>query len=303
LLEHGQTRRHAPSTSQANLDQAQRRAATLAQRLSVATISVADYQCLCLDEQRTTYLFDVRTPEEYQAGTWCDARHAPGGQLIQATDQYVATRGARLVLLDSENVRAPTVAGWFKQMGWEVYVLDANEIAPLTTVPVIAPGIETPLPQIDAAQLRTLHENGARLIDLRPSMQYRQAHIAGALWRIRKPTAPVTLTGSHPVVLLADDARVAELYARDLRLPDHAALSVCTVGAAAWQAAGLPVVSTPDDPPDRACVDFLFFTHDRHSGNKAAARQYLAWETDLVNQIDTQERAGFNLAAARHSSD
>jgi len=297
-LEHGQTRRHALTASESTLAQAQRRAAALAQRLNVATISPADYQRLQQDTQRTTYLFDVRTPEEYQAGTWRDARHAPGGQLIQATDQYVATRAARLVLLDGENVRAPTVAGWLKQMGWEVYVLDASAIAPLNTTPDTRPDTSSfplHLPQIDAAQLRTLHDDGALLIDLRPSMQYRQAHIAGAQWSIRGSASKLDATEHRHVVLLADDARIAELYARDLRLPDDVAVHTCTATVAAWQAAGLTVISTPDIPPDADCVDFLFFTHDRHSGNKAAARQYLDWETNLVNQIDEAERAGFVL--------
>jgi len=299
-LEHGQTRRHALSASAATLAQAQHRAAALAQRLNVPIISPADYQRLQEDPHRTTYLFDVRTPEEYQAGSWRDARHAPGGQLIQATDQYVATRGARLVLLDSENVRAPTVAGWLKQMGWEVYVLEAAAIAPLETTQLSTPprpAFALRLPQIDAAQLRRHHDDGALLIDLRPSMQFRQAHITGARWSIRsainKSDLTATLTEHRHIVLLADDARIAELYARGLCLPDHTTVSVCTATLRAWQEAGLAIASTPNDPPDSDCVDFLFFTHDRHSGNKAAARQYLDWETNLLNQIDDDERAGF----------
>jgi len=293
-LEHGQTRRHALSVSASALTVARRRTAELAKRLGVATISPTDYQNLRLDPHRSTYLFDVRTPEEYQNGTWRDAQHAPGGQLIQATDQYVGTHGAQLVLLDGENVRAPTVAGWLKQMGWEVYVLDASAIAPLSSAPPAAPALPLQLPQIDAAQLHGLHDQGATLIDLRPSMQYRQAHIAGARWYIRSAIAgPELGDDCRHLVLLAEDARVAELYARDLPLSDQVTVYTCTANTAAWQTAGLPLASTPDDPPDAECVDFLFFTHDRHSGNKTAARQYLAWETNLVNQIDDQERATF----------
>ena len=36
-------------------------------------------------EQRTLYLFDVRSPEEYAEGHLAGARSAPGGQLVQAT--------------------------------------------------------------------------------------------------------------------------------------------------------------------------------------------------------------------------
>ena len=43
------------------------------------------------DESRTLYLFDVRDPAEYAAGHVAGALSAPGGQLVQATDQYAGT--------------------------------------------------------------------------------------------------------------------------------------------------------------------------------------------------------------------
>ena len=52
------------------------------------------------------YLFDVRDPAEYAAGHVAGAISAPGGQLVQATDQYVGTLGARIVLVDDAEVRA-----------------------------------------------------------------------------------------------------------------------------------------------------------------------------------------------------
>ena len=69
-------------------------------------------------------------------------------------------------------------------------------------------------------------------------------------------------------------------------------------GIGAWRAAGLPLQASPDVPPDAACIDYLFFVHDRHDGNKEAARRYLAWETGLVAQLDAQERAAFRLPVA-----
>ena len=51
-------------------------------------------------ESRTTYLLDVRTPEEFVSGHLPDSISAPGGQLVQAIDRWVGTRGARLVLID-----------------------------------------------------------------------------------------------------------------------------------------------------------------------------------------------------------
>ena len=69
----------------------------------------------------------MRTPEEFAAGSLPGAVHAPGGQLIQATDQWVGVRNARIVLIDGgENVRAPVVASWLKQLGCDAYVLEGG---------------------------------------------------------------------------------------------------------------------------------------------------------------------------------
>ena len=43
-------------------------------------------------------LLDVRGADEFEAGHLPASRHAPGGQLVQGTDQWVAVRGARIVL-------------------------------------------------------------------------------------------------------------------------------------------------------------------------------------------------------------
>ena len=69
-------------------------------------------------------------------------------------------------------------------------------------------------------------------------------------------------------------------------------------GVDAWQAAG-NTLATGDEAnslPDARCIDFLFFVHDRHDGNKEAARRYLAWETNLIGQLDAQELATFRFA-------
>ena len=71
------------------------------------------------DENRTLYILDVRDPEEYSYKHIFDAISAPGGQLVQATDLYVGTLGARLVLVDDDGVRSVMTASWLKQMGWK----------------------------------------------------------------------------------------------------------------------------------------------------------------------------------------
>ncbi len=78
---------------------------------------------------RTLYVLDVRDPAEYEAGHVPGAISAPGGQLVQATDQYVGTFGARIVLVDDLEVRAAMTGSWLRQMGYAdvfLFVGDGN---------------------------------------------------------------------------------------------------------------------------------------------------------------------------------
>jgi rhodanese-related sulfurtransferase len=66
-------------------------------------------------------------PGGVRGGPPACAVSAPGGQLVQATDGWVAVRGARVVLVDDTGVRARMTAGWLRQLGgWEVFVLDGQ---------------------------------------------------------------------------------------------------------------------------------------------------------------------------------
>ncbi len=107
------------------------------------------------DTERTLYLFDVRDPAEYEAGHVAGAISAPGGQLVQATDQYVGTLGARIVLVDDAEVRAAMTASWLRQMGWQdVFVL--AEAGTETGWPRGADAAmprRCPTPRIDSASL------------------------------------------------------------------------------------------------------------------------------------------------------
>ncbi len=95
-------------------------------------------------DERTLYMLDVRSPEEYEAGHLEGARPAPGGQLVQATDAYVGVRNARLVLIDDGGARARMTAAWLRRMGWdEVYVLaDPPDAAELVAGPPPVAGEE-----------------------------------------------------------------------------------------------------------------------------------------------------------------
>ncbi len=87
------------SASPAAIAAAQRRAAAVAARFGVRSIDAATLAAWQSEaDRRTTYLFDVRTPDEFAAGHLAGSISAPGGQLVQAIDRWIGTRGARLVL-------------------------------------------------------------------------------------------------------------------------------------------------------------------------------------------------------------
>ena len=166
--------KRAPRVSAKKLNWAKRAARRVAQACGVATIDRAKLERWCGDEHRTLYVFDVRDPAEYQAGHVAGAISAPGGQLVQATDQYIGTLGGRIVLADDLEVRAAMTGSWLRQMGFaDVYVL--AEAGPETGWPKI-PILESetrPEAAIDCMALaELLSRNAATVIDLSLSRNY-----------------------------------------------------------------------------------------------------------------------------------
>lgn len=293
-LEHGSTRRYADEVSSDALPGQRLAAAQLAEKAGVKTVGAAQVEAWALDNGRSLFLCDVRTAEEFAAGSLSGAQHTPGGQLIQSTDLYIGVRRARLVLVDSDGVRAPIVASWLRQLGHEASVLEGG-VGSSLALPVLEAASPEPLPLISAQALAdALKDDAVALIDLRPSMVYRKGHIGGARWSIRSLLAADVAGEQRPLVLLADDPRLAAFAA--LELPEHQRQQT----RFASNAPGFSLQGDVNTPPDEQCIDFLFFTHDRHSGNKDAARQYLAWEIGLLAQMSAEEIASLKPLKASY---
>jgi len=295
-LEHDARRAYpAIEVSEDQLAAARTRARSLAERHGVRFASDAEIGKDLSDAARTVYLLDVRTQEEYAAGTLPGAVHAPGGQLLQATDQWVAVRNARIVVFDGEGVRAPVVASWLVRMGHDACVLERG-----TSSAVRARRESIPLPDVPGigvvALVTAIGTGEVAVVDVRPSMAYRKGHVPGSTWAIRPRFRDLLpLIAGKRVVLVAEEPAIAAIAALDLARAGVASIAALAGGFAAWRDAGPPVDATPHVPPDKQCIDYLFFVHDRHDGNKEAARQYLAWETQLLSQLDPLERASYRL--------
>jgi rhodanese-related sulfurtransferase len=304
-LERGSDRRYPeidPASSAARDHPMRVAAERLADRCGVPRIAAATVQDWLIEAGRTTLLLDVRTPEEHARETLEGAINAPGGQLLQATDSYVGVRKARLVLFDNGDVRALVVASWLRQMGHDAVVLAGGLPSALRQslrVPPRPAVDRTPLTEVSVTDVLQLKDAGeAAVVDLRNSMDYRRGHIPGSRWSIRPRLRADLAREDRRIVVVADEAEVAELAVAELPAQQRDKASLLAGGLAAWQATGLPVVGTPEHPADEDCIDYLFFVHDRHAGNLEAARQYLAWEMGLVDALHPQDRAVFNLPSA-----
>src|SRR5471032_3419619 len=124
----GETKSFGPQGAEA-AKFAQAAAANVAKRLGIRKIDMAGLKKL-QSKDGPLHLLDVRDPSEYAQDHLKGFRHAAGGQLVQATDQYVGARHATIVLHDNDGVRATMTAHWLLQMGWaETYVLDHTPAA------------------------------------------------------------------------------------------------------------------------------------------------------------------------------
>ena len=299
-LERGAARKYPDAIDAASLPALQATARTLMERFKIQRASATDVQAWLRDTGRTTYLCDVRTPEEFAAGSIPGSVHAPGGQLIQATDQWIGVRNARVVLIDGgENVRAPVVASWLKQLGCDVFVLEGGAGCGLRGSTSPRPALPE-LPGMSPSELKDAVAMGRyAAFDLGTSMNFRKSHIPGSRWSIRPRLAADAARVGKPIVLVADDAGVAQLAATELLDSGMKEVKLLDGGLGAWTRAGYATESSPAVPADAECIDYLFFVHDRHAGNREAMRQYLAWETGLIAQLDPEEKASFRIGTAR----
>ncbi len=296
-LARGQTPAPLPDVTGDHYTAAKSRAAEFMSENNIPFVDAKTLADWTSDETRTLYLFDVRTDEEFAAGHLAGAIHAPGGQLVQGTDHWVAVRGARIVLCDDGDIRAANSAYWLRAMGHDVNVLsdDVSDAAPALPAsnPEISLSTET-LGTITPADLNTMGPVPV-IVDLRPSAAYRDAHVEGALWSIRPTLGSLDLAAGVSIVLTAEDKMIAELAALDLRDAGAGTLHYLDGGPDDWRIGGLTITATPDTPPDAERIDYLFFVHDRHFGNLEASQGYLNWELGLIGQLKDWERDLFPI--------
>jgi len=245
-------------------------------------------------------VLDVRTPEEYDADHVQGVRSAPGGQLVQETDNYLATWGARVVLADTDGVRAVMTASWLKQMGWDDVSVIRLEDVPGSRVRgphrprALGLGRVATISPVDLK--RRLDAGAVTLVDLEYSKAYRNGHIPGAWFatRTRLGAALEKLRPAECIVLTSPDGDLAHVAAAELARTSALPVQALGGGTRAWTMAGYPLASGDDrmaEMPD----DVWLPAREQGGDRESAMRAYLAWEIDLVNQMATDDDHRFKV--------
>ncbi len=275
-----------PRTAGAALERAKR----FAEASGVGIIGPLDLDRFEEDPDRTLYVLDVRDPAEFAAHHRPGSRNAPGGQLVQGTDGWIGVRGARVAIIDDDGVRARMTASWLRQMGHrDVFVVEGglDDLAEAGPAPTRAP----PAAEIDAVP------EGALVIDLARSIDYRAGHIPGAVWAVRTRLDALRdrLAAADSVVLTSPDGILAGLAVGEAEALTKAPVRTLRGGTLAWAASGGKLEADRTVPPDEACVDFYLRPYDRNSGVEEAMHAYLSWEIDLVHEIEKDGTVAFGV--------
>ena len=248
-------------------------------------------------DKRTLYALDVRDPREYLAGHLPGVLSAPGGQLVQATDQYLGTLNSRIVLVDELEVRALMTGSWLRQMGWEdVFALAvAGSETGWPRAPVLGLA-EQPDARLDPAALAAMIAcAAATVIDFSLSREYRKGHIPGAWFAIRSrlDRAIPKIEPSGTLVLTSEDGTLAILALGEMLALTKLPVRYLGGGNAAWRASGRALTGEEPRFADEP-IDVWLKPYERSGGQTAAMQDYLAWEVDLLQRIERDGTCSFH---------
>jgi len=256
---------------------------------------------------RTCYLVDVRTEQEYLAEHYPGTIWVPGGELAGMTIDHLATQGARLALFaDTDCARAELTASWMKQQNWNdvVIVNDWKNAQPLASGP--EPDYYPELEQLNVSSISTMElsnpllQGNTMIIDFSPSETYRKAHIPGAVWATRSQL-PGNLNipqDSERIVVTSVNGRLARLAASDLMQYTNASVHTLEGGNNAWIAAGLVTETgltnllgeVNDEDPE-----FLKTPGMDEDAIQAMFRRNMAWRAGLYPKFKKDQPVQFTV--------
>lgn len=293
-----------PPPGGSGLEAARELAAGVRARSAIRTIDADTLRGMLADTARTTYLFDVRQADEFERGHVPGSTNAAGGQLVQATDTFVAVRNARIVLIDEHMVQSVMTAHWLSRMGWDVSVL--RDAAPLMTETGAAAagalfGHDDRAPSITPEELSAmLAYKSCTVVDVGESYWYRQGRIPGSWYAMRSQLhdALGRFDRGRRIVFCCTSGSVAPYAAGDALALGFTDVAWLMGGRNGWRRAGHPVETIGDDDDEKlltATDDMWYPPWARKEGVTEAMMQYLTWEVGLLETVSQETYVRFSL--------
>ena len=271
-------------------------AESVAQRFQVQQITPKELKTW-RDERasRSLFMLDVRTIEEFEKGHLCDAVHAPGGQVVQATDEYIGVRNARIVLIDNDGIRSAMTASWLNQMGQRdvrtLQLTDSTES--LISGPrhaTVAGLANATFSSVSPKVAKHKLQQGAVVLDASLSTAYRAGHIPDAWFILRSQLSEClsALPDASEYVVTSEDGSLAKHCAAELEALVDKPVSTLNGGNASWKDAGFELVRDGAkfavEPIDIWRIPFVA-NEAKGETVEDAMRAYLDWEVDLMTQL------------------
>ena len=259
----------------------------------IQVIGLSEVQSLIEDETRSTYIFNVKT-DLSSKNSIPGIRNVPGGQLVQATDNYVGVLKSRIILLDEGDlVRAGTTALWLKKMNFECYVCKEMEKEIKLNIKDHIKFKDTSLNYAKLDDLKELDK--CVIFDIRKSIDYCEARLKNSVWLNRSSLKQNTSNLLQNIIIIFDDISMLTLIVKDLKeLRPEIQVQVYH-----WNKEEIHKFPEYFDQNiinlDKKYIDFNFHTYMRHNGNKDHSKQYLKWETDLLEKMDEEEINFFKI--------
>lgn len=300
---HGQSN-IAPQPEKDGIAVARSHAFHVQNKYEVRVISIDQFRIFQEDASRTMYLFDVRQGDAYESGHFPGSTHAPGGQLVQATDSYVAVRNARVVLVDEHLVQSVMTAHWLQQMGWDVYVLDGARKHFTEKFPdssIFLNVADSRQKKITVSELDVLlRSKKCAVIDVGESYWYREGRIPNSYYSMRTKLnhALMRFRCDDKLVFCCGDGKFSAYAAADAKRMGFSDVSYLDGGRTAWRRSGFPVERIGEDTDDLVLSetdDMWYPPWARKEGVDEAIMQYLTWETGLLEPVSKETYLKFSV--------
>lgn len=288
-LEFGQSRTF-PGTTEPTARQATQQAHAVADRAGVKRVDKNTLSFWMNEENRTTYLFDVRSFAEYETGHLPECYPIPGGQLVQETEMYAPVRGSRIVLVDDDGVRANMTASWLAQMAWDVYVVDGLTDDDFSQSGAWKPRLPE-LPDNQGITPDTLHDwlqsGDVVVVDMAKHAAYRKGHISSAWYvlRSRLDEAVHNLPKASRFVITSEDGQLAQFVAPELAEHVKGQVYVLSGGTRDWAHGGYEL-EVGETRLASMPIDRYRRPYEGINAPPEAMQAYLDWEYGLIDQLE-----------------